>query len=66
MNTLANMLHNDEDVDKNPQKAFQLYNRAIESRDAHAMYNLASMLEDGGEGVDKDIQRPLQLYQPGC
>ena len=61
MNYLANMYQNGYGVEKNYDKAIDLYIRAIEKRNPCAMNNLAFMYEHGN-GVKKDYRKAIELY----
>src|SRR6185312_13494846 len=49
-------------VEKNIQKAVELYQKAAEQGDAMAQTNLGVYYEDG-TGVEKNFQKAVELYQ---
>ncbi|GBB87807.1 hypothetical protein RclHR1_01430016 [Rhizophagus clarus] len=48
-------------VDKDYEKAIELYHKAANSGDSDAQNNLANMYRNG-EGVDKDYEKAIELY----
>ncbi len=50
-------------MQKDLGRTVDLYTKAIdEGKSTHAMHRLANLLCGGGEGVEKDNERTLQLY----
>lgn len=53
-----------EDVDRDPTRAVQLYQRAIDKgEDVSVILELADLPKDGAEGLDADPARAMQLYE---
>jgi TPR repeat protein len=55
------MYNNGEGVDKDYNKAIELYQQAANLGNSYAQYNLAVMYENGGE-IEKDIDQAIYWY----
>ncbi|KAH3762868.1 sel1 repeat family protein [Pelomyxa schiedti] len=60
--SLLGALYVQEGLDKDPNKAFQLFQRATDAGDARGMFNLG-LCYGNGTGVDKDLTQAIQLWR---
>ena len=62
LTTLAVMHENGHGVQKSIDKAIEFYTRAVERGDPLAMYNLATIFDEGAKGVDQSKEKANQLF----
>lgn len=61
-NLVVNYLNGTGGVEKNPEKAIRLFQKAAENGVASAMYNLG-LCYYNGDGVEKDLAKAVEWYQ---
>ena len=64
LNELGYMYEHGLGMERNIEKAIELYKKAIQKDHRDAMYNLASMY-DYGEGVEHNYKKAIKLYKKG-
>ena len=62
---LGFMYNNGNGVEKNEQKAAELYKKACNGGEMNGCYNLGLMYADGN-GVEKDLSKAVELFKKAC